>query len=99
MVVARVKEPRSVKEAMNLPERQKSIDAMKAELNALVENGTWEVVDEPKKGTNIVDSKCFLGSSLMPMVTLSTLKQDLLLDGLSRRTALISRRHLHRSSK
>ena len=60
MVVARVKEPRSVKEAINLPERQKSIDAMKAELNALVENGTWEVVDEPKKGTNIVDSKWVL---------------------------------------
>ena len=57
MVVVRVKEPRSVKEALNLPERQNWIDAMKAELDALVENGTWEDVDEPKKGTNIVDSK------------------------------------------
>ena len=60
MVVVRVKEPRSVKEALNLPERQNWIDAMKAELDALVENGTWEVVDEPKKGTNIVDSKWVL---------------------------------------
>ena len=60
MVVVRVKEPRSVKEAMTLPERQNWIDAMKAELDALVENGTWEVVDEPNKGTNIVDSKWVL---------------------------------------
>uniref|UniRef100_A0AAV1TIB8 Reverse transcriptase Ty1/copia-type domain-containing protein n=1 Tax=Peronospora matthiolae TaxID=2874970 RepID=A0AAV1TIB8_9STRA len=60
MVVVRLKEPRSVKEAMTLPERQKWIDAMKAELDALVENGTWKVVDEPKKGTNIVDSKWVL---------------------------------------
>ena len=59
MVVVRVKEPRSVKESMTLPERQNWTDAMKAELDALVENGTWEIVDEPKKGTNIVDSKLF----------------------------------------
>ena len=60
MVVGRVKEPMSVKEAMPLPVRQNWIDAMKAELDALVENGTWEVVDEPKTGTNIVDSKWVL---------------------------------------
>ena len=59
MVVVRVKEPRCVKEDMTLPERQNWIDAMKAELDVLVENGTWEIVDEPKKGTNIVDSKLF----------------------------------------
>ena len=33
---------------------------MKAELYALVENGTWEVVDEPKKGRYIVNSKWVL---------------------------------------
>ena len=33
---------------------------MKAELNALVENVNWEVVDESNKGTNIVDSKWVL---------------------------------------
>ena len=60
MVVVRIKEPRSVKEAMNLPEIQNWIDAMKAELNALVKSDTWEVVDKPKKGINIVDSKWVL---------------------------------------
>ena len=60
MVIVRVIEPMSIKEAMTLPERKNWINAMKSELGALVENGTWEAVEEPKKGTNIVDSKWVL---------------------------------------
>ena len=59
-MVVRVKEPGFIKEAMTIPERQNWIDAMKAELNALVKSDTWEVVDKPKKGINIVDSKWVL---------------------------------------
>ena len=45
---------------MTIHERKNRIDAMKAKGNALVQNGTWEVVDDTNKGTNIVDSKCVL---------------------------------------
>ena len=60
MVVIRAQEPKSVKLATNLPERQNWMDAMKAELNALVENDTWEVIDEPNKGNKIIESKWVL---------------------------------------
>ncbi|DBA02790.1 TPA: hypothetical protein N0F65_006580, partial [Lagenidium giganteum] len=58
-IITRVAEPKSVREAMDSPFRQQWIDAIRAELDALVENGTWEVVEQPAS-SNVVDCKWVL---------------------------------------
>ena len=81
---------------MTPSERQNWIDAMKAELNALVKNGTWKVSDESNKATNIFESKWVSEIKFDADGDVERFKQDLLLEGLARSTALVSRRHLHR---
>lgn len=52
-------EPRTVKQALHSESKKYWQEAMNDELNALVENGTWEVVSLPK-GKRPIDSKwCF----------------------------------------
>ncbi|KAH9086225.1 hypothetical protein LEN26_020320 [Aphanomyces euteiches] len=51
-----IPEPRNVKEAVGGPNAKEWQDAMKKELDGLVANGTWEVVERPPGG-NIVSHK------------------------------------------
>ena len=51
-----VKVPKSYLEALKSIDRDKWMEAIKAEYNSLMENGTWEIV-EPKKGAPIVGTK------------------------------------------
>ena len=49
-------EPRTVKEALESPDKSKWKEALDVEYKSLVDYNTWELV-EPPKGQNIVDSK------------------------------------------
>ena len=68
---------------------------MKAELDALVGNGTWEVFDEPNEGTNIVDSKWVLKIKFDADGDVERFRARIVARDLARSTALIARRNLH----
>lgn len=50
-------DPKTYNEAMNSPDKAKWREAIDDELDSLEENKVWEIIDRPKKGTNIIDSR------------------------------------------
>ncbi len=74
-----------MKEALSSPEREQWLLAMQEELDALVENGTWEVVDPPPKGTNVVGHKWVLKLKMDSEGAIERFKARLVAQGFSQK--------------
>ena len=99
MIVAnnRMKEPASLKEALEGPDMEKWLNAVEKEMESLASNDVWDMVKLPETWKAVGSSGCS-NLKLVQMGPCSNTKLDLLLKGSLRSLDLIMMRNfLHLS--
>ena len=86
--------PRTIEEAYSFPDADYWKEAVRSEINSIMSNGTWEVVERPY-GCKLIGCKWVFKKKLMPDGTIEKYKVRLVAKGYTQKKEKISLTLIH----